>query len=43
VKTIIRLENVSVEYRIPSERIGTLKEYVIRWVQGKVKQKKFLA
>ena len=43
VKTIIRLENVSVEYRIPSERIGTLKEYAIRWVQGKVKQKKFLA
>jgi len=43
VKTIIRLENVSVEYRIPSERIGTLKEYVIRWVQGKVKQKNFLA
>lgn len=43
MKTIIRLENVSVEYRIPSERIGTLKEYVIRWVQGKVKQKNFLA
>jgi ABC-2 type transport system ATP-binding protein/lipopolysaccharide transport system ATP-binding protein len=43
VKSIIRLENVSVEYRIPSERIGTLKEYVIRWVQRKVKQKKFLA
>jgi ABC-type polysaccharide/polyol phosphate transport system ATPase subunit len=39
----IKLENVAVEYRIPSERIGTLKEYIIRKVQGKVKHKKFFA
>ena len=40
---VIRLENVSVEYRIPSERIGTLKEYMIQLVQGKIKQRKFYA
>jgi len=43
MKPIIRLKNVSVEYRIPSERIGTLKEYIIRYIQGKVKQQKFFA
>ncbi|MFA5835424.1 MAG: ABC transporter ATP-binding protein [Bellilinea sp.] len=39
----IRLENVSVAYRVPHERIGTLKEYVIRWAQRRVKYEKFLA
>lgn len=39
----IRLENVYVQYRIPSERIGTLKEYLIKRLQGKVKHKKFFA
>lgn len=39
----IKLENVSVQYRMPSERIGTLKEYVIRRIQGKVKHRKFFA
>lgn len=39
----IKLENVSVQYRMPSERIGTLKEYVIRKIQGKVKHRKFFA
>ena len=37
------LENVSVSYRIPSERIGTFKEYVIRLLQGKVRYNSFLA
>jgi len=37
VKYKIKLENVTVQYRIPSERIGTLKEYIIKMVQGKVK------
>ncbi len=40
---VIRLENVSVAYRVPQERIGTFKEYMIRWVQGKVKHRTFLA
>lgn len=37
------LENISVSYRIPSERIGTFKEYVIRLIQGKIKFNSFLA
>ena len=40
---VIRLENASVRYRVPSEHIGTFKEYVIRSIQGKVKRKTFLA
>jgi ABC-type polysaccharide/polyol phosphate transport system ATPase subunit len=40
---VIRLENVSVRYRIPHERIGTFKEYAIRWMQRKVHYESFLA
>ena len=40
---VIRLEHVSVQYRAPSERFNTLKEYVIRTVQGKVRHNTFLA
>lgn len=40
---VIRLENVSVEYRAPTERYNTLKEYMIRWVQGKINHETFLA
>lgn len=40
---VIRLEDVSVAYRVPQERINTFKEYTIRWVQGKVKHRSFLA
>jgi ABC-type polysaccharide/polyol phosphate transport system ATPase subunit len=39
----IRLENVSVEYRVPQERIGTFKEYTIRWIKGQVKHRTFAA
>lgn len=39
----IRLENVTVAYRAPHERIGTLKEYVIRWFQRRVKYQHFMA
>jgi ABC-type polysaccharide/polyol phosphate transport system ATPase subunit len=39
----IRLDNVSVCYRAPQERIGTFKEYAIRWLQGKVQHQSFLA
>jgi ABC-2 type transport system ATP-binding protein len=41
--TVIQLENASVCYRIPQERIGTFKEYAIRWVQGKVRHHTFWA
>jgi len=41
--TVIQLENASVCYRIPQERIGTFKEYTIRWIQGKVRHHLFWA
>jgi len=40
---VIRLENVSVQYRAPSERFNTFKEYAIRWIQGKVRHESFMA
>ena len=39
----IFLNDVSVQYRIPSEAIGTFKEYVIQLVQGKLKHRSFSA
>src|SRR5689334_10703840 len=41
--TVIRLENVTVEYRVPREPIRTFKEYAIRLVQGRVKHDEFRA
>jgi ABC-2 type transport system ATP-binding protein len=32
----IELENVSLHYRVPNEMIGTLKEYAIRKLQGRI-------
>lgn len=40
---IIRIEGVSVQYRLPGERIHTFKEYVIRLVQKRIKFKDFQA
>ncbi len=40
---VIRLEDVWVQYRVPQERIGTFKEYAIRWLQGKVRHRSFWA
>jgi len=40
---IIRLEKVSVKYRIPSERIKSFKEYTIRFLQGKIQFNSFWA
>lgn len=40
---ILRLDNVSVRYRIPSERIITLKEYTIRRLQRQVQSRDFWA
>jgi lipopolysaccharide transport system ATP-binding protein len=42
-RDIIRLEKASVRYRVPQERIGTFKEYIIRRLQGKVKHRSFYA
>ena len=42
-ETVIRLENVSVRYRLPEERIGTFKEYMIRVLQKRVRYNSFLA
>ncbi|MBK9925014.1 MAG: ABC transporter ATP-binding protein [Anaerolineales bacterium] len=42
-ETTIRLEDVSVQYRLPEERIGTFKEYAIRVLQRRVKFNSFWA
>jgi ABC-type polysaccharide/polyol phosphate transport system ATPase subunit len=39
----IRLDNVSVRYRVPHERIHTFKEYVIRFLQRRLKTVEHLA
>ena len=41
--TAVFLNNVSVQYRVPSEAIRTFKEYIIRMVQGRIKHKAFWA
>lgn len=40
---VIVLKDVGVRYRLPSEKIPTLKEYVIRALRGQVKQQTFWA
>ncbi len=40
---IICVENVSVKYQIPSERIGTFKEFMIRLIQRKIQFNSFWA
>jgi ABC-2 type transport system ATP-binding protein len=40
---LIRLDEVSVQYRAPDQRFNTFKEYLIRKLQGRVKQRTFLA
>jgi len=42
-KTAVYLKDVSVAYRIPTERIGTIKEYVIKKIRGKVHHQHFYA
>src|SRR5450756_1681697 len=39
----IRLENISVRYRVPHERMGTFKEYIIRVLQRRVNHDEFWA
>jgi ABC-type polysaccharide/polyol phosphate transport system ATPase subunit len=43
VAEAIVLEHVGVRYRAPDERIQSLKEYTIRWLQGKIKHRDFWA
>ena len=40
---VIQLDDVSVRYRLPNERIGTLKEYTIRLLQRRVRHRDFWA
>ena len=40
---VIRLEKVSVCYRLPGERIHTFKEYAIRLLQGRIQYTDFKA
>lgn len=40
---VIRLEDVTVQYRVPHERIVTFKEYMIRRLQRRVQYDSFLA
>jgi len=42
-ETVIHLDNVSVRYRLPEERVGTLKEYAIRVLQKRVSYNSFWA
>lgn len=39
----VKIDHVGVRYRVPSERISTFKEYMIRRIQGKVKHREFWA
>jgi ABC-type polysaccharide/polyol phosphate transport system ATPase subunit len=41
--TVVRLDNVSVRYRAPQERVGTFKEYAIRRLQRQVRYADFYA
>jgi ABC-type polysaccharide/polyol phosphate transport system ATPase subunit len=40
---VIRLENVSVRYRLPKEHVRTFKEYAIRRIRGRIEHTEFLA
>jgi ABC-2 type transport system ATP-binding protein/lipopolysaccharide transport system ATP-binding protein len=42
-EVVVRLENVSVEYRAPRERINSFKEYAIRLLQRRVRHEEFKA
>jgi len=41
--TVINVDGVSVQYRVPQERIGTFKEDMIRYIQRQIKHNTFLA
>jgi ABC-type polysaccharide/polyol phosphate transport system ATPase subunit len=39
----IHMEGIGVKYRAPNERIPSIKEYTVRWLQGKIKHRDFWA
>ena len=43
VDDVVRMEHVSVQYRLPTERIGTFREYFIRLLQKKITIRTFNA
>jgi len=40
---VVKLDSISVRYRVPQERFGTIKEYIIRRFQGRVNKIDFWA
>lgn len=42
-ETVIQMDNISVNYRLPTERIGSFKEYAIRKLQRRVRIQDFWA
>lgn len=42
-KLALRLENISVRYRIPHERYATLREHAIRWLKRSIRYDDYLA
>jgi ABC-2 type transport system ATP-binding protein len=42
-EVVIHMENLSVRYRVPSEKVLTFKEYMIRRIQGKISHNDFWA
>jgi ABC-type polysaccharide/polyol phosphate transport system ATPase subunit len=43
IDSVIFLNGVSVRYRLPNEKVVSLKEYLIRLIQGKVRYHSFMA
>jgi len=43
IDDVVTIDHVSVQYRIPTERIGTFREYVIRLIQKKISIRTFNA
>ena len=42
-ETVVHLDQVSVCYRLPEERVGTFKEYMIRLLQKRIRYRTFVA
>lgn len=42
-QAVVIFDDVSVEYRVPHERVRTFKEYAIRRLKGRIQYQKFLA
>lgn len=41
--SVIQLKDVSVRYSVPFDKIGTLKEYILRYIQGRINYQEFWA